>query len=103
MTTDLDPRSPANLTPGGRMRLMTWLSPSFPVGAYTYSHGVEYAVEDRRVISAESLTIWIEGVLEFGAGRIDAVLFCAAWRAARAGDMGSLFDIGGGAECWRGA
>ena len=74
------------LNPAGLMRLMTWLSPSFPVGAYTYSHGVEYAVEDGRVSSAESLINWVEGVLEFGAGRIDAVLFCAAWRAALAGD-----------------
>lgn len=106
MTTDPDPDpdplSPASLTPGGLMRLMTWLSPSFPVGAYTYSHGVEYAVEDQRIGCAESLTTWIEGVLEFGAGRIDAVLFGAAWRAARAGDLDALFDIGVDADCWRG-
>ncbi|WP_338184104.1 urease accessory protein UreF [Thalassospira tepidiphila] len=97
MTTD-----DLTLNPAGLMRLMTWLSPSFPVGAYTYSHGVEYAVEDGRVTSADSLINWVEGVLEFGAGRIDAVLFCAAWRAARAGDEAALFDIGVEADCWRG-
>ena len=90
------------LNPAGLMRLMTWLSPSFPVGSYTYSHGVEYAVEDGRVTSAPTLINWVEGVLEFGAGRIDAVLFCAAWRAARSGDEDALFDIGIEADCWRG-
>ena len=40
--------------------------------------------------------------MEFGAGRIDAVLFCAAWRAARAGDLDAIFDIGVDADCWRG-
>lgn len=90
------------LDPTGLMRLMTWLSPSFPVGAYSYSHGVEYAVEDGRIHSAETLINWVEGVLEFGAGRIDAVLFCAAWRAALAGDDNALFEIGIDADCWRG-
>lgn len=90
------------LNPAGLMCLMTWLSPSFPVGSYTYSHGVEYAVEDGRVTSAPTLINWVEGVLEFGAGRIDAVLFCAAWRAALIGDEDALFDIGIEADCWRG-
>tara|TARA_E500000305_G_scaffold64774_1_gene51635 strand:- start:824 stop:1534 length:711 start_codon:yes stop_codon:yes gene_type:complete len=97
MTTD-----DLTLNPAGLMRLMTWLSPSFPVGSYTYSHGVEYAVEDGRVGSADTLINWVEGVLEFGAGRIDAVLFCAAWRAALTGDEDALFDIGVEADCWRG-
>lgn len=97
MTTD-----DLTLNPAGLMRLMTWLSPSFPVGSYTYSHGVEYAVEDGRVTSAPTLINWVEGVLEFGAGRIDAVLFCAAWRAALGDDEDALFDIGVEADCWRG-
>ena len=29
----------------GAARLLTWLSPAFPVGAFSYSHGLEYAVE----------------------------------------------------------
>ncbi|WP_417816109.1 urease accessory protein UreF [Thalassospira alkalitolerans] len=106
MTIDAPSHNPGHLTSGGLMRLMTWLSPSFPVGSYSYSHGVEYAVEDDRITSSASLTTWIEGVLEFGAGRIDAVLFCAAWRAARdvgrGGDEDALFGIGIEADCWRG-
>ena len=36
-------------------RLLTWFSPAFPVGSYTYSHGLEYAVEAGLVAYIESL------------------------------------------------
>ncbi|RCK54286.1 urease accessory protein UreF [Thalassospira profundimaris] len=90
------------LDPARLMRLMTWLGPSFPVGAYTYSHGVEYAIEDGRVHTRDSVIAWIEGVLAFGAGRIDGVLFCQAYAAARDGDQDALIEIGIDADCRRG-
>lgn len=90
------------LDPAGLMRLMTWLSPSFPVGSYTYSHGVEYAVEDGRVGDTQSLVTWIEGVLLFGAGCIDGGLFAQGYRAASAQDIEGLVEIGVAADCWRG-
>jgi len=65
----------------GLYRLMSWLSPSFPVGAYSYSHGIEYAFEAGDVTDPESLRIWIEGILKFGSGRMDAVLFRSGWEA----------------------
>jgi urease accessory protein len=74
----------------GLCRLMTWLSPSFPVGAYAYSHGLEYAVESGMVGDAGQLARWVAGILAFGGGRIDAGLFRWAWEAARDGDAGSL-------------
>ena len=52
-------------------RLMAWLSPGFPVGAYAYSHGLEFAVEDGLVTGATSLYAWIRGILGLGAGAID--------------------------------
>ena len=36
-------------------RLMTWLSPSFPVGAFSYSSGIEWAVEAGDITDAASL------------------------------------------------
>ena len=33
------------LTPAALYRLMAWLSPSYPVGAFSYSSGIEWAVE----------------------------------------------------------
>lgn len=72
------------------LRLLAWLSPGFPVGAYSHSHGIEYAVEVGKVSDAGTLTDWIETVLEMGAGRADAILFCTAWRAVAADDTPAL-------------
>ena len=67
------------------LRLMAWLSPSFPVGAFSYSSGLEGAVHDRLVTCPAELESWIAGVLEHGSGWNDAVLFCEAWRCGRQG------------------
>lgn len=67
-------------------RLMSWLSPSFPVGAYSYSHGIEHAVEAGLVTDVKALIEWVEGLLAFGSGQMDATLLCEAHRAASAGD-----------------
>lgn len=64
-----------------RYRLMTWLSPAYPVGAFSYSHGVEYAVEAGLVGDRASLIDWIEDCLRHGAGRSDAIIAAHAWRA----------------------
>jgi len=78
---------------GALLRLMTWLSPSFPVGAFSYSHGLEWVVETADVGNADTLAAWIEDVLRHGGGRGDAVLFAAAWRAARPYDLDALRDV----------
>lgn len=77
------------------LRLMTWMSPSFPVGAFTYSHGLEWAVEREEVTDAQSLRLWLLDVLQHGSGRSDAVLLAEAWRRvsdAKAGE-GGLSDL----------
>lgn len=68
------------LDAGALQKLLAWLSPSFPVGAYTYSHGLEWAIEDGTVTSADALAAWLADVLAHGAGRNDAILFAAAYR-----------------------
>jgi urease accessory protein len=83
-------------------RLMTWLSPSYPVGAFSYSHGLEYAIEDGSVRNAADLTGWISTVVERGAGSIDGALFAAAWRAAKVDDRDALRNIAELAVAWRG-
>ncbi|MBN8997516.1 MAG: urease accessory protein UreF [Rhizobiales bacterium] len=74
-------------------RLLAWLSPAFPVGAYSYSHGLEWAIEDGTVTTPADLQSWIADVLRHGGGRSDAILFAAAWRAARAGDQRALAEV----------
>ena len=73
--------SEALLPPAALQKLMTWLSPSFPVGSYTYSHGLEWAIEDGSVTSPDALAAWLAAILAHGAGRSDAIVFCHAWRA----------------------
>lgn len=63
-------------------RLMTWLSPAYPVGAYTYSHGLEQAFEMGLVTTPKSTQLWIADILCHGGGFADAVFLCEAYRAA---------------------
>src|SRR5258708_29559997 len=65
--------------------LMTWLSPAYPVGAFSYSHGLEWLVETGAVTDAAGLAGYVEAVLARGGGWTDLVLFAAAWRAGGAG------------------
>ena len=74
-------------------RLMTWLSPSFPVGAFSYSSGIEWAVEAGDIIDAASLRQWLTFMLTDGAGICDGIFLAHVYRAARSGDDASLADI----------
>lgn len=74
-------------------RLMTWLTPSFPIGAFSYSHGLEWAIDQGTIRDAAQLRGWIETLLAFGSGRNDAILCAAAWREARAEDWPALRDL----------
>ena len=71
-------------------RLITWLSPAFPVGAFSYSHGLEAAVETRMVTDRATLAEWVETIVTTGAGRIDAALFRAAHEAVIEDDRDAL-------------
>jgi urease accessory protein len=74
-------------------RLMTWLTPTFPVGAFSYSHGLEWVIEQGVVRDAASLRDWIADLLRFGSGRNDAILCGEAWRSARAEDWQGLAGL----------
>jgi len=78
------------VSPAALQRLFAWLSPSFPVGAFSYSHGLEWAIEDGTVTSADTLIAWLGDVLRHGAGRNDAIVLAHAYAAAATGDMDAL-------------
>jgi len=69
------------------LTLAQWFSPSFPVGAFSYSHGLEWAIEAGDVTDAASLRAWVEDVLSFGSGRSDAVFLAASYQA---GDVAGI-------------
>jgi urease accessory protein len=83
-------------------RLLTWLSPAFPVGGFSYSHGIEFAIEAGLVRDRVSLATWIEGILRFGAGRADGLLLLAAHRAVRSGDTAQFLAAACQAAALRG-
>jgi urease accessory protein len=70
-------------------RLLTWSSPGYPTGAFSYSHGLEWAVETGSVSDLQGLLDYVTAVLERGGGWIDAVLFAHAWRATCDGRIAS--------------
>lgn len=73
------------------LRLMVWLSPAFPVGGFSYSHGLERAVHDNLIASRDDLAAWLTALAEIGSGWNDAVLFAESWRRAAAdGDLGEM-------------
>jgi urease accessory protein len=74
-------------------RLMAWLSPSFPVGAFSYSSGIEWAVETGDIRDSATLKDWLSLMMSDGAGFCDAVLFAQAHRAVRKSDTARLREI----------
>jgi urease accessory protein len=92
-----DPSPPlAALAGGGELslyRLMAWLSPAYPVGAFSYSGGIEWAVETGDIRNAASLRDWLVALLVHGAGFCDAVLFAHAHRAVAGDDRVRLREI----------
>lgn len=76
------------------LALFAWLSPTYPVGAFAYSHGLEWAIETGDVHDVETLGAWIECILLHGSGRNDAILFAAAFRAVReANSIGEIAEL----------
>jgi urease accessory protein len=73
---------PTMSTDNSLYRLMTWMSPSFPVGAYSFSHGLESAVESELVYDMDTARSWIADLVTSGGGHSDLVFLAAAWRAA---------------------
>jgi urease accessory protein len=74
-------------------RLMTWLSPSFPIGAFSYSSGIEWAVEAGDITDAVSLQHWLSSMLVDGAGICDCLFLVHAQRAAASNDHARLAEI----------
>jgi urease accessory protein len=73
-------------------RLLAWLSPAYPVGAYSYSHGLEWVVETGAAVrDRDGLVAWLATLLRHGAGWSDAVLLARGHEAAAPGRL----------EAWR--
>lgn len=72
------------------LKLVVWMSPAFPIGAFAYSHGLEWAAETGHVKSRDSLQAWLADLLALGSIPNDMMLLAAAWRATAARDAENL-------------
>lgn len=61
--------------------LLNWMSPTFPIGSFAYSHGLEQAIADERLKDADTIEEWIADLLLHGSGWNDAVLFAQCWQS----------------------
>tara|TARA_R110002020_G_scaffold2200_15_gene10229 strand:- start:1035 stop:1697 length:663 start_codon:yes stop_codon:yes gene_type:complete len=75
-------------------KLLTWLSPAFPVGAFAWSAGLEFAIVSRTVHDRQTTQHWVGSVLTHGSLRTDAILLAQAYRAAQdPHDLQELADL----------
>ena len=88
--------------PSALLKLQSWLSPALPTGSYSYSHGLEWAVEAGHVRDRTSLVDWLKADLCHGSGRNEAIFFREAWRCAIDDDRARLFAIAELAAAFRG-
>jgi urease accessory protein len=93
---------PRDIAPIALLRLQSWLSPAFPTGSYSYSHGLEWAVEAQIVHDRESLVDWLEADLTYGSGQNEAIFFVESWRCAMDDDRAKLSEVAQLAAAFRG-
>jgi urease accessory protein len=72
---------------------MAWLSPAYPVGAFSYSGGLEWAVEAGNITDAASLARWLAVMVRDGGGFCDAVFLAHAYRTVIEGDDAALAAV----------
>jgi urease accessory protein len=84
------------------LRLLSWLSPTFPSGAYSYSHGLEWAVEAGYVTDCASLIDWLDADLRFGSARNEAIFFSQSHQCVGQNDLNRLATVAELAAAYRG-
>jgi len=89
MTTNTDTERTGT---AGLYRLLAWSSPAFPIGAFSYSHGLEAAAADGVVRDRVSLQAWVAAIVLRGSGRVDADILRDAYRATQCGDTDALIE-----------
>jgi urease accessory protein len=100
--TGFPPQSGSLSDASAALRLQSWLSPAFPIGAYSYSHGLEWAVEAGMVRDRASLIDWLDADLRFGSGRNEGIFFCESWRLASNDKTAELVELARLAAAFRG-
>lgn len=82
-----------SLPPSPLLTLAQWFSPAFPVGGFSYSHGLEWAVETGDITDAPGFQDWLSAVLADGSGRNDAILLVAAYNAETPDEVRAIDEL----------
>lgn len=85
-------RVPGQVTPLALLRLLHLASPTLPVGAYSYSQGLEAAIEAGLVKDQASALSWVEEVLAHSVARLEAPVFCRLYRAWHEMDRDAVLE-----------
>ena len=88
--TPIRMRTNENTKSLGYLRLMQLVSPSLPIGGFTYSQGLEYAVECAWVRDTTTLKDWISGLLGSGVTYLDLPILKRIYVAIQSSDMERL-------------
>ncbi|HHB83520.1 MAG TPA: urease accessory protein UreF [Devosia sp.] len=99
MATPTDAHGDAPLTSKQLLMLTQWLSPAFPVGAFAYSHGLEWAVQSGDVMDRASMGDWLMALLENGSARNDALFLIHAYRADSPEELGQVAELAAAFVC----
>lgn len=78
------------MDPSALLALLQLTSPALPIGAYSYSEGLETLVDQGLIRSAEDLKIWLETALATGSISLDLAILVRAYRAWKAHDLDTL-------------
>ena len=73
--------------------LTQWLSPSYPIGAYNFSQGLEYAVKESLVSDEKTLKDWLRENLEAGYFRNDAIFVKLAFFSETEEQLEKLVEL----------
>lgn len=74
------------------LALLQLVSPSLPVGAYTYSEGIETLVQTGQITTAEALEDWLTQELQYGAMRVEAAVLVRVYGAMQQSDWPQIAD-----------
>ncbi len=77
------------------VRLLQMASPMLPVGAYAYSQGMEWLIDEKMLTDVQQIGQWIHSVMELPLAQYELPVLLRMMRACHAGDADSLADWNG--------
>ena len=75
------------------LRLLQLVSPTLPVGAYSYSEGLETLVQQGHIMDPEAVIYWLEQELQWGMIRLDGVAVKAVYAAVAQADQEAFLQV----------